>query len=157
MHDYWLKFLINVVFIVGHYGQWDDVGGLSWHVYMLMLLAASMCIQVFANPFIAKRDDALSVVVLMSLAVAVHLNSLVRSVKFAGLAQNSDQLQASNKDFHSNCWANLRILGRSCEFQVRGDGLWEPTAVGLAIGLFALPMVRAPSPVRQCSARYRVG
>ena len=28
------------------------------------------------------------------------------------------QLQASNRDFHSNCWANLRILGQPCAFQV---------------------------------------
>jgi hypothetical protein len=41
-------------------------------------------------------------------------------VKSTGLAQNLGQLEASSRDFHSNCWANLRILGQPCEFQVGG-------------------------------------
>jgi hypothetical protein len=31
-------------------------------------------------------------------------------VKFTGVAQNLGQLQASDRDFQSNCLANLRIL-----------------------------------------------
>ena len=31
------------------------------------------------------------------------------------LTQNLDQLQGSSRDFHSNCWVNLRILGRLCD------------------------------------------
>lgn len=73
IHDYGLKLSINVVFTVGHYSQWsDDAGGLTWHVYLLLLLAASMCLQVCARPFIAKHDDVLSIVVLLSLAIAVR-------------------------------------------------------------------------------------
>jgi hypothetical protein len=42
-----------------------------------------------------------------------------RKVKFTGLAQNLGRLQASNMDFQSNCWANLRILGQPSAFQAR--------------------------------------
>ena len=41
-------------------------------------------------------------------------------VRFTGLAQTLGQLDDSNRDFRSNCWANLRILGQPCEFQVAG-------------------------------------
>ena len=46
--------------------------------------------------------------------------SLAANVKSTGLAQNSGQLQDSNRDFQSNLWANLKILGQSCEFRVAG-------------------------------------
>jgi hypothetical protein len=73
IHDYGLKLSINVVFTVGHYTQGsDDAGGLTWHVYLLLLLAASMCLQVCTRPFIAQHDDVLSIVVLLSLAIAVR-------------------------------------------------------------------------------------
>jgi hypothetical protein len=41
-----------------------------------------------------------------------------KKVKITGLAQNLDQLQAFNMDFQPN-WANLKILGRPCDFQVQ--------------------------------------
>jgi hypothetical protein len=40
------------------------------------------------------------------------------SLKSAGLAQNLGQLYGSDRDFQSNCWANLRILGQPCEFYI---------------------------------------
>jgi hypothetical protein len=44
------------------------------------------------------------------------------AAEFAGLAQNLHQVSASNRDSHSNCWANLRILGQlPCKFYARGQ------------------------------------
>ena len=39
-------------------------------------------------------------------------------VNRTGLAQTLGQICDSNRDFQSNCWANLRILGQPCAFQV---------------------------------------
>jgi hypothetical protein len=36
------------------------------------------------------------------------------SVKVAGLAQKLGQLEAVNRDFQSQSWANLKILGQPC-------------------------------------------
>jgi hypothetical protein len=47
-------------------------------------------------------------------------------VKLTGLAQILGKLQASNRVFHSNCWANLKILGQPCMVNFRfrlGSGL----------------------------------
>jgi hypothetical protein len=38
-------------------------------------------------------------------------------LKVTGLSHNPGQLQGSYRDFQSNCWANLRILGQPCDFQ----------------------------------------
>jgi hypothetical protein len=38
------------------------------------------------------------------------------NLKFTGLTQNLGQLYGSYRDFQSNCWVNLRILGQPCEF-----------------------------------------
>jgi histidinol-phosphate/aromatic aminotransferase/cobyric acid decarboxylase-like protein len=59
--------------------------------------------------------------------VSVELRSLLAAkegvapeqvvhVKSTGLAQTLGQVQASahDRDFQSNCWANLRMLGRPC-------------------------------------------
>jgi hypothetical protein len=40
-----------------------------------------------------------------------------RKVKFTGLARNLGLLQASSRDFQSNCWVGLKTLGQPCEFQ----------------------------------------
>ena len=37
-------------------------------------------------------------------------------MKFTGLTHNLGQLYGSYRDFQSNCWVNLRILGQPCEF-----------------------------------------
>jgi hypothetical protein len=42
-----------------------------------------------------------------------------RNLKFTGLTQNLGQLEGSYRDFQSNCWVNLRILGQPCEFYLR--------------------------------------
>jgi hypothetical protein len=35
-------------------------------------------------------------------------------------------LKVSNRDYQSNCWVNLRMLGQPCEFQVLDRGLvWQ--------------------------------
>jgi hypothetical protein len=38
--------------------------------------------------------------------------------KIHRVGPNVGQLQASNRDFQSNCWADLRIWGQPCDFQV---------------------------------------
>ena len=38
------------------------------------------------------------------------------NLKFTGLTQNLGQLQGSYRDFQSNFWVVLRILGQPCEF-----------------------------------------
>ena len=40
------------------------------------------------------------------------------NLKFTGLTQNLGQLYGSYRDFQSNCWVNLRILGQPCEFHL---------------------------------------
>ena len=40
------------------------------------------------------------------------------------------QLLDSHRDFHSNCWANLRILGQPCELQVDSRKPPQGTKVG---------------------------
>ena len=44
------------------------------------------------------------------------------AVQFTGLAQNLGQLQASNGDSQSKCWANLRISNQPCESQAEAPG-----------------------------------
>ena len=39
-----------------------------------------------------------------------------KNLKFTRLTQNLGQLKGSYRDFQSNCWINLRILGQACEF-----------------------------------------
>ena len=50
----------------------------------------------------------------------------VRKAQPTGLAQNLDQLQASNRKLQSNYCANLRLLGRPCGFQVRALKAFGP-------------------------------
>jgi hypothetical protein len=38
------------------------------------------------------------------------------NLEFTGLSQNLGQLEGSYRDFQSNCWVNLQILGQPCEF-----------------------------------------
>jgi hypothetical protein len=51
-----------------------------------------------------------------------------------GLAQNLDPLLGSYRDFQSNFWVNLRILGQPCEFYLpvlaRGRGAAPEAAAG---------------------------
>jgi hypothetical protein len=47
-----------------------------------------------------------------------------RNLKFTGLNQNLDQFQGSYRDFQSNCWVNLRILGQPCEIYLRPSSLF---------------------------------
>ena len=42
------------------------------------------------------------------------------NLKFTGLTQNLGQLYGSYRDYQSNFWVNLRILGQPCEFYVTG-------------------------------------
>jgi hypothetical protein len=48
-----------------------------------------------------------------------RVSPAARNLKFTGLTQNLGQLQGSYRDFQSNCWVNLRILGQPCEFYLR--------------------------------------
>jgi hypothetical protein len=67
-----------------------------------------------------------------------------------GLAQILGQLQASNKDLWSKCWANLHNLGQPCEFRVAGPA---PHASTRSAGY---PTPRRPRP-SQTSCALRVG
>jgi hypothetical protein len=42
-----------------------------------------------------------------------------RNLRFTGLTQNLGQIEGSYRDFQSNCWVNLRILGQPCGFYLR--------------------------------------
>jgi hypothetical protein len=49
------------------------------------------------------------------------------NLKFTGLTHNLGQLYGSYRDFQSNCWVNLRILGQPCEFYLLA-GPWTSSA-----------------------------
>jgi hypothetical protein len=42
------------------------------------------------------------------------------NLKFTGLTQQLGQLHGSYREFHSNCWVNLRILDQPCAFHLPG-------------------------------------
>ena len=61
--------------------------------------------------------------------------------KFIGLAQLLGQLYDAKRDFHSNCWDNLRILGQPCGCFVSGAGRASDNSVspgGSGAGLWVL-------------------
>jgi hypothetical protein len=44
------------------------------------------------------------------------MTALPMNLKYTGLTQNLGQLYGAYREFQSNCWVNLQILGQPCEF-----------------------------------------
>jgi hypothetical protein len=59
-------------------------------------------------------------------ALTIDVADATENLKSSGLTQNLGQLQVSFRDFQSNCWVNLRILGQPCEFYLDVDVATEP-------------------------------
>jgi hypothetical protein len=73
------------------------------------------------------------------------------NLKFTGLTQNLGQLQGSFRDFQSNCWVNLRILGQPCELYLLGLSHSESVLYGAPLGARS----RAERPRRAAQCRWR--
>jgi hypothetical protein len=55
------------------------------------------------------------------------------TVKLAGLAHTSGQLDGSSRDLQPNSWTNLRMLGQPCGFQVPSHDL-QPASSSASFG-----------------------
>jgi hypothetical protein len=76
--------------------------------------------------------------------------------KFIGLAQLLGQLYDANRDFHSNCWDNLRILGQPCGCFVSGAGRASDNSVSPGgSGVVGADLPRGPPPASAADRRSR--
>jgi hypothetical protein len=74
----------------------------------------------------------------------------VWKTKCTGLAHTLGQLQASNRDFHSKCWADLSILDQPHESQIRRVGA---KSMVLALGVTEAEAAAAMADVRLSAIR----
>ena len=88
---------------------------------------------------------------------SVHLTrrcDRVENLKFIGLTQNMDELLGTYRDFQSNCWVNLRIVGQPCGFYRVGESAHTLAARSGASGCAEL-LTRGATVARALPGRLR--
>ena len=65
----WLKTLVNVLFTFGTAQGWN------WHVWLHLLLAASVALMVNQRPYISKLDQQVELFALLALALVAHISA----------------------------------------------------------------------------------
>merc|ERR1711865_820503 len=73
MQVLWLKTGINMLFTFGYFGAF------SWHLWVHLLLAASVCTMVLAKPHTNIMDSTIELFALVCLAAVTHVASLFKS------------------------------------------------------------------------------
>jgi hypothetical protein len=99
------------------------------HVWRLQVEAAagdSHAPEAVAEPVVCQLLLRTRITIDSQLVVATSSNS--PKVQFTGLAQTLGQLEDSNRDFQSNCWASLQILGQpgGCQVSLVGPAALPP-------------------------------
>jgi hypothetical protein len=69
----WLKTVINVLYIYGSAHQMD------WHIWMFMAVVVSMVLMIYCEPYVAKVDQHMALVSLLSLAGVAYISSICKS------------------------------------------------------------------------------
>ena len=69
----WLKTVINVLYT---YGRANQVG---WQIWMYMILAVSMILMFYFDPYVAPVDQHVALVSLLSLAGVAHISSIFKA------------------------------------------------------------------------------
>merc|ERR1712166_491002 len=73
MQVLWLKTGINMLFTFGYFGTF------KWHLWVHLLLAASVCLMVLAAPHTNLVDSTIELFVLVCLAGVTHVASIFKS------------------------------------------------------------------------------
>jgi hypothetical protein len=69
----WLKTAINVLFTFGYFGDF------SWHLWVHLCLAGSMCLVVVLEPHATFEDRTIELFALLCLAAVTHVASIFKS------------------------------------------------------------------------------
>ena len=72
----WLKFAVNALFA---FGYTSDNFAIEWHVWMHLLLAASVCVSVILQPYANKIDQQVELFALLTLACTTHIASVFKA------------------------------------------------------------------------------
>jgi len=73
MQVLWIKTGINMLFTFGYFGSF------SWHLWVHLVLAASVCLMVLAEPHTNDMDKIIEMFALVSLAAVTHIASIFKS------------------------------------------------------------------------------
>ena len=73
MQVLWVKTAINMLFTFGYFGTF------SWHLWVHLVLAASVCTMVLAKPHTNIMDSTIELFALVCLAAVTHVASLFKS------------------------------------------------------------------------------
>jgi len=73
MQVLWLKTAINMLFTFGYFGTFQ------WHLWVHLVLAASVCVMVVSQPHTNRFDYVIELFVLVCLAAVTHVSSIFKS------------------------------------------------------------------------------